>query len=113
MSEPRTVYRVHGWIEIREECLLPFADFGYVPPSSDEVCEILRRGGLGVSDAANLLGVDSEEMQTWVGGEREIPYSAWRLLAIYVGLARDGNGWQITEKSTFLVAEDKAAKYVA
>ena len=113
MSEPRTVYRVHGRIEIREECLLPFADFGYMPPNSDEVRETLQRGGLTASTAGKLVGADSAKVQMWASGEHQIPYSAWRLLTIHVGLARDGNGWQISETSTSIVAEDKAAKYVA
>lgn len=78
---------------IRHGCRLPFKDPRYTPPSPEEVREALRLGGLSGTQAALLLGVASTEkkgsrtVRKWTGGEATIPYAAWRLLLIELGLA--------------------------
>lgn len=89
MSEQHPEYQIAGQAEIRHGCRLPFADSGYVAPTPDEIREALRRGNFTGAAAGKLLGVTGRTIRKWVGGEREIPYSAWRLLLIEIRLAAD------------------------
>lgn len=78
---------------IRHGCRLPFKDPRYTPPRPEEIREALRLGGFSGTQAAVFLGVSSTEkkgsrtVRKWTGGEAAIPYSAWRLLLIELGLA--------------------------
>lgn len=81
--ETRPTYHVPGR-EIRPETLRPYCDKDYAQPTADEIRAALRIGGLTGSQAGALLGVDGRTIRKWVGAEREIPYSAWRLLLIYI-----------------------------
>ena len=87
MSEPRAEYKVTGRTEIRHGCRLPFADPNYQAPTSDEIRAALKHGGMTGAGAGALLGVGGRTVRKWTGGERDIPYSAWRLLLISIGLA--------------------------
>lgn len=89
MSEQSPQYKVQGKTEIRHGCRLPFSDQQYEPPTSEEVRQALKHGGLTGAAAGQLLGVGGRTVRKWTGGERDIPYSAWRLLLIHVGLALD------------------------
>jgi DNA-binding transcriptional regulator YiaG len=61
-------------------------DNGFTPPTSDEVREVKRLSGKTGKQIADMLGVDGRTVRKWVGGEREMPYAAWRLLVFSVGL---------------------------
>lgn len=89
MSEQQAEYKVSGRTEIRQGCLLPFADPGYETPSADEVRELLRRASLTGSAAAKIAGVSGRSVRKWTGGETKIQYAPWRLLLLYAGLARE------------------------
>ena len=90
MSEEHGEYKVIGQTEIRQGCRLQFADPGYLAPTPEEIRAALRAGGLTGARAGELVGVTGRTVRKWTGGEREIPYSAWRLLLIEIGLAVDG-----------------------
>lgn len=87
MTEEHGEYRVAGRTEVRREALLPFADPRYRPPTADELREVTRMLALTGSQAGLLLGVTSRAIRKWIGGESDVPYSAWRLLLIHAGLA--------------------------
>lgn len=91
MTEERAEYKVSGQTEIRQGCLLPFRDPGYQAPTPDEIREAIKRGGLTGAAAGELLGVTGRTIRKWIGNERPIPYSAWRLLLIEVGIADEGS----------------------
>ncbi len=86
MTETRAEYQVSGQPAApRQETLLPYAH-GYSPPTPEEIRTVLRLTGLTGAAAADLVGVTGRTVRKWVGAEREIPYSAWRLLTVYAGL---------------------------
>ncbi len=45
---------------------------------------MLRRGNLTGKAAAAIAGVNPRTIRRWIGGDSEVPYSAWRLLEAYV-----------------------------
>lgn len=81
MTEEHARYDT-GQAEISPAALLPFGDAGYATPTPADVRAAIRRAQLTGSQVGDLLGVDGRTVRKWVGGEREIPYSAWRLLLI-------------------------------
>jgi DNA-binding transcriptional regulator YiaG len=91
MSEPKVEYRRPAVSAIRQGSLLLFTNPGYKRPSSNELRAALDAGGLTGATAAALLGVSGRTLRKWTSGERDIPYSAWRLLIISLGLALDGH----------------------
>ena len=76
---------------VPREPLLPFGHPDYRPPTTDEIRALLRLGELSGSAAGLLLGVNGRTIRKWTGGEREIPYAAWRLLIVEIahGTARE------------------------
>lgn len=87
MSEEQRICRAEGRTEPREETRLPFASERYRPPTKDEFRSVTQTLGLTGSMVGKLLGVHARTVRKWIGGETDIPYSAWRLLLIYAGLA--------------------------
>ena len=85
MSEERAEYKVAG--ELPAATLLPYGDPGYREPTPEDIRLALHLGGLTGSQTGALLGVDGRTVRRWTGGERDMPYSAWRLLLIEIGLA--------------------------
>lgn len=81
--EKRARYEVAAR-QIRPETMLPRRDHQFVSPTAEEVRSALKLANLTGSQAGTLLGVDGRTVRKWTGGEREIPYSAWRLLLIYL-----------------------------
>ncbi len=90
MSEDKFEYSVEGR-EVRRETRLPFADQRYTAPTPKEIAEVIRRLELTGSKAGRLIGVDGRTIRRWIGNERDIPYSAWRLLLIEAGLDLKGS----------------------
>ena len=45
---------------------------------------LLRRGNLTGSAAATIAGVNPRTIRRWLGGDSEIPYSAWLLISAHV-----------------------------
>lgn len=72
--------------ELRHETRLPYTDPRYVAPKPAEVAEVVRLLELSGSQAGGMVGVDGRSIRRWIGGDREIPYSAWRLFLIEAGL---------------------------
>lgn len=89
MTEDRATYEVPGE-EVRREARLPYSDPDYSPPTPNEVRALLRKAGWTGSQAARRAGVDGRTIRKWTGGERDIPYSAWRLLLIEAGFELEG-----------------------
>ena len=89
MSEDDGVYRVEGRPEPRRETRLPFRSERYRAPTKEEFRSVTQTLGLTGSMVGQLLGVTSRAVRKWIGGESEIPYSAWRVLLIHAGLAVD------------------------
>jgi hypothetical protein len=54
-------------------------------PTPQQVRGIAKRAGLTGGAAAHLLGCDPRTWRRYVGGEREMPLPAWRLLLVVVG----------------------------
>ena len=52
--------------------------------TADEFRALLRRGKLTGSEAGKIAGVNPRTVRRWIGGESEIPYSAWRLIQAHV-----------------------------
>ena len=48
---------------------------------------LLRRGNLSGSAAASIAGVNPRTIRRWIGGDSEIPYSAWSLIKTHVDQA--------------------------
>ena len=88
MTETHASYETDGGC--RRNCRLPFADPSYEPPEPDDIRAILREAGLTGSQVGRLVGVDGRTVRKWTGGERRIPYSAWRLLLVECGKALKG-----------------------
>ncbi len=65
---------------IRPETLLEFSDPQYLDPSPTELRTLLSRANLTGAKAGDLVGVNGRTIRKWTGGERAIPYAAWRLL---------------------------------
>jgi len=61
-------------------------DNGFTPPTPDEFREVKRLSGKTGKQIADMLGVDGRTVRKWAGGEREMPYAAWRLFVFSVGL---------------------------
>ena len=79
-------------INIRPETLRPASKWEQA--DKDEVREILRLAGLTGGEAAKLLGLTphtkksgagSRTVRRWTGGDSDIPYPAWALLAYQAG----------------------------
>ena len=85
MTEERGVYNVKGGV--RRETRLPFSDDRYQAPTPEEIRAAIAHGNYTGSQAGEILGVTGRTVRKWTGGEREMPYSAWRLLLLDVGLA--------------------------
>lgn len=68
---------------IRDRCFLPW-NGGFKPPTSDEIREFLQDHRITGSKAGEIVGVDSRTIRRWTGGDRSMPYAAWRLLVIEV-----------------------------
>jgi hypothetical protein len=86
MTCERTESGVAELADVRRETRLPLDDPRYVPPTAHEVREILHLLGVNPS-LVNFVGTDGPTLRTWIGGESDIPYSAWRVLLIEAELA--------------------------
>ena len=72
--------------DLRPGTLQPYQSGDFVEPSTDEIRYLLRSQKWTGADAAAIVGVDSRTIRRWTGGERGMPYAAWRLLLIEAGL---------------------------
>lgn len=82
MTEERAHYGDFPPAQIRSTALLPYEDENYTPPTCDEFRAAMKLARLTGAAAGTLLGVQGRGIRRWIGGEREIPYAAWRLLLI-------------------------------
>lgn len=75
---------------INTEALFPAADVRYRPPTPEDVRAVLRVLGWTGKAAATTLGLGKKGDRTvrrWTGGERSIPYAAWRFMLLAAKLA--------------------------
>jgi hypothetical protein len=86
MKEGLADHRVLEYADVRRETRLPLTDPRYVPPTAHEVSEVLHLLGFNES-LVHFVGVDRPRLRRWIGGDSEIPYSAWRVLLSEAGLA--------------------------
>lgn len=86
---------IHGVSDLSEgpkpATLLPFRDPEFVAPTHIDVRAITQRYKLTGSAVASLTGVLPRTVRKWlappgVANHAAIPYAAWRLLLIEVGL---------------------------
>ena len=95
MSEEHAVYKVGGAQTLPPGTLLRFSDPGYTQPAAADVRALKEISGLTGRELCALAGV--EDHRTWrrwsqepgQAGARQIPYSAWRLLLLELGLCSD------------------------
>ena len=80
MEEP-VIYNVESTEKIRPETLRAFSD-GWEQPTKEEIRTLLKQNDLTGAKAAKIEGVNSRTVRKWTGGERGIPYAAWRLILI-------------------------------
>ena len=52
--------------------------------TAEEFRALLRRGNLTGSAAGAIAGVNPRTIRRWIGGDSEIPYSAWALVQAHV-----------------------------
>lgn len=71
---------------VPENCIKPFSDEEYRPPTGEELKHFQSAVGLSVFDAAEMLGVSDRTIKKWRSGERPVSNGAWRLLLIEYGL---------------------------
>ena len=78
-------------------CSRPWSDPGYTHPSPEEVAQLIRLAGWSTNEAADIVGVKrdvkhgSATIRKWKSAHagktnREIPYSAWRLMLLHAGV---------------------------
>ena len=71
---------------IRPETLARWDTGQFTTPTPDEIRALLSEQGWTGAQAGSIVGVDSRTIRRWTGGERGMPYAAWRLLLIEAGL---------------------------
>ena len=75
---------------IREETLTTFDK--WVPPTHDEICELIEKSGLRAEELAKILGVNKATIYNWRSGgvegkksTKKLNYSNWAWLCFIVG----------------------------
>lgn len=86
MSEKSPEYRASAQKELRRETRLPYTHPDYDPPGPDDFRLAMQLGSLTGAKAGDLVGVTGRAIRRYVGGDRDIPYSVWRLLLVEIGL---------------------------
>ncbi len=82
--ETTPVYETNHSISIRQECLVPFAQ--WIIPTAEEIRQAMKQAALTGSGLAVLVGVkNSRTVRRWTGGDIEIPYAAWAILCYKAG----------------------------
>lgn len=56
-------------------------------PTAEEVRALATLAGLSGAQVARLVGSTPRKFRAWAGGEDGMPWAAWHVLAVYVGLA--------------------------
>ncbi len=104
MSEPIAAYNVNpslpatlGAFRSRSSAE-PYASDAYVPPTPEEVAQLIKLAGWSQTDAAKLVGVSynkkgSTTIRKWKTSKafdehRAIPYAAWRHLLACAGVVK-------------------------
>lgn len=72
--------------DIKQQSLKPFYHPDYQAPTTEELRGLMKDCGWTGAKVGALVGVDSRTVRRWTGGERPIPYSAWRLLLLHAGV---------------------------
>jgi len=99
MTEQAAIYQKNNDVPLSLDgfkglpCALPVTDERYLPPTPEQVAQLINLAGWSQNDAAKLVGVSwdtkrgSSTIRKWKSakGEKEhrpIPYSAWRLMLV-------------------------------
>lgn len=99
MSEERGKYDVAGTAsELPAGTLVRFTDPAYQAPTPADIRTLKEISGMTGRELCALVGV--EDQRTWrrwsqeasAPGARQMPYSAWRLLLIELGLISASTG---------------------
>jgi DNA-binding transcriptional regulator YiaG len=85
MFENRPVYGKPPTLNSSDAAFFKYTK-GFKSPTPEQISTVLKLHNLTCSAAANLLGVNSRTIRKWTSGEREMPYSSWRLLLIEQGI---------------------------
>jgi len=91
MSEEIPSYGANTAAKIKPACLHRYSDPEYQPPGYEDVVALKSVSGRTGGDLAKLAGVEPRTFRKWVAppdarNSAKIPYSAWRLLLIELGL---------------------------
>lgn len=52
----------------------------YIPPTGDELAQLLKEHKLTFSQAAALIDVSEDDIRNHIWGARPLPHAAWRRL---------------------------------
>ncbi len=94
MSETQSTYWVSGLsIGPRKELLLQFSNPNYEFPTSEDVKALVKQFNLTGGSVATLTGVEPRTVRKWMAPDSaanhsKIPYAAWRLLLLELGLVK-------------------------
>lgn len=110
MSEIKAIYEIEGenlpatLDAFRgRRCTLPYRDQNYQRPTPEEVGRLISLAGWSQTDVAKIVGVSynmskgSSTIRKWKAAvdkddSRPIPYAAWRLMLIEVGVVEPESG---------------------
>jgi hypothetical protein len=56
-------------------------------PTAGEVRALVTVAGMTGGQVARLVGSDPRKFRAWVGDEVSMPWAAWHILAVYIGLS--------------------------
>lgn len=94
MSEQHPKYATKNEAKLRESTLKRFDEDGYEHPTGDDVRALKAVSGLTGRELCTIAGVaDQRSWRRWSqdaadAGARQIPYSAWRLLLLELGIVK-------------------------
>jgi hypothetical protein len=70
---------------VRSETLGSYSE-AWPVPTKDEVRVLIKMANLTGSQVGDMVGVNGRTVRKWTGGERNIPFSAWAILADAAGI---------------------------
>ena len=93
MSEDAPGYGSKPQRNIDPRCLEKFGSPRYQPPDYNQVKILKSKSGLSGAELAKLVGVEPRTFRKWIApteakNSTNIPYSAWRLLLIELGIVK-------------------------
>lgn len=92
MSETQSMYCVSGLLTgPKKSSLLPISNPNYSSPDREDIKSIVSKFNLTGAAVAGITGVGTRQVRKWMSPEdtsnhTPIPYAAWRLLLIELGV---------------------------